>query len=326
MEVCDEVFISKKDWIINELNSRIKTKVAMDKFEQKLFEILREALLTYSTKDFIDESYNRIRKVVDLYLEHIVAMAEEIDNETRKQLIQLLFLPIDDNWIIKNDLIFDDESINKWGLTRNSSFGEIKTSDLYYKMQIYLVRRANEVSMKLEKKFYVIYFDVSWNNRLYMPGGNLFGVQIDSNLANMKANNLVNIKANNEETKNSKASKDSNEHSIGLWNLSTLRSKDDDTSYPMLVKVLINEFKELGIYLGKDYKCIKRNDGGYIFEAISPRGRRKNIVTMWPNKQGGGDIRIVSIGKYENRRCFDYSDLGTSAFREDLLRAYRYTQ
>ena len=310
MEVFDEIFLAKKDRIINELH-QIRTREEMDEFEDKLFMSLQEALLSYSTLTLIKESYNRIRKIVDLYFEHIVAMAEEIDSATRKRLTPLLFLPID-SWIIENEAIFDSESIYRWSLTRNSSFGEIRTKKLYDDMQRYLVRKANEISMSLGKDFNVIYFDVFWNNRINMPGYNLFGEQIDGNTGNMRADR--------------KETKDSCKRNLGLRDLEVLHKKDNDTFYPILVQMLINELAEIDIYLDKHYKCIKRNDGGYILEAIFPRRRRKNIVTIWPNKTGGGDIRIVGIGKYESRRRFDKSDMGTNTFREDLRKAYISTQ
>lgn len=175
MEVCDEVFFSKKDWIINELCSNIRTKEAMDAFEHELFKSIQEALLVYTTPTLIGESYNRIRKIVELYIEHIVSMSSEIDSPTRKQLIPLLFLPID-SWIIKNELIFDSENIYLWGLTRRSSFGEIKTKTLFDEMQLYLDKKANNISTALGEEFYVIYFDIFWRNRLNRTGGNLFGV------------------------------------------------------------------------------------------------------------------------------------------------------
>ncbi|HOA82300.1 MAG TPA: hypothetical protein PKK61_14750 [Defluviitaleaceae bacterium] len=184
MEVFDEFFLTKKDQIINELQ-QIKTREEMDIFEHNLFKSLQEALLSYSTPILINESYNRIRKIVDLYLEHIVTMANEIDGTTRKQLLPLLFLPID-SWIIENEEIFDNVSIYRWGLTRNSSFGEIRTKKLYDDMQLYLMEKANEISVRLGKEFYVIYFDVFWNNRLNIPKGNLFGEQIVGNSENMK--------------------------------------------------------------------------------------------------------------------------------------------
>ncbi len=311
MELCDEVFLSKKDWIINELRKSIRTKEAMDAFEHELFMSLQETLLAYSTPTLIKESYNRIRKIVDLYLEHIVSMASEIDSETRKLLTPLLFLPID-SWIIKNESIFDSESIYRWGLTRGSSFGEIRKKTLFDDIQSYLVKKANDISTVLGEEFHVIYFDIFWNNRLNIPGGNLFGVQT--------AGSLVNTKADMKETKHS------NKRNLGLPDFAPWQTKENNTTYPQLIKIIINELVELGIYSEKAYKCVKRNDGGYIFEAISPRGRRKNIVTIWPNNQSGGDVRIVGIGKYEKRRRFDQNDIGTDTLRADLRNAYISTQ
>ncbi|HHX61741.1 MAG TPA: hypothetical protein GX707_13700 [Epulopiscium sp.] len=288
MEVCDEFFLSKKDWIISKLCSQIRTREEMGVFEHELFMQLKRGLLVYSTPTLIGESYNRIRKVVELYLEHIVAMAREIDTETRKLLTPLLFLPID-SWIIKNEFVFDNESIDRWGLKRSYSFGEIKEKSLFDNMQQHLVRRANEISMVLGAEFHVIYFDIFWNNRFNAPGGNLFGVQTGESLV-------------------------------------LQQNQEYHTSYPTLLKIMIDELTGLGIYKERSYTCVKRKNGEYICEVVSPRSRRKNIVTIWPNAHGGGDIRIVGIGKYEQRRCFDKNDIGTSVFQGDLLMAYKKTQ
>lgn len=173
MEVFDNFFLSQKERIINELHSHIRTREAMDAFEYELYMSLQKKLLVYSTPSLIEESYNRIRKIVDLYLEHIVSMASEIESETRKLLAPLLFLPVD-SWIIGNELIFDNKSISKWGLTRKSSFGSVRKKAVYDEMQRYLVEKAKEISRLLKAEFHVIYFDVFWGNRLKTPGGNLF--------------------------------------------------------------------------------------------------------------------------------------------------------
>jgi len=311
MEVCDEFILSNKDRILKELQSRIRTRKEMNAFGNELSMGLQQALLAYSTPSLIRESYNRTRKIVDLYLEHIVSMADEIDSETRKQLVPLLFLPID-SWIIRNEIIFDDESIDCWGLTRASSFGDIRTKDLYDEMQKYIEEKADKATRMLGKRFNAIYFDIFWGNRLNMPGGNIFGVQVAGNSGNMKPDTGSTMEYHNVSSE--------------LYDHEVPQNRGSNTSYPPLVKVLINELMESGIYIGKDYKCIKRNDGGYILEAAFPRGRRKNIVTIWPNKQGGGDIRIVGIGKYAERRRFDQNDIGTSMLKEDLRLAYMNTQ
>lgn len=123
-----------------------------------------------------------------------------------------------------------------------------------------------------------------------------------------------------------KETKNSDIRSLELPDFAAWQTEENNTSYPPLLKIIIDELAELGIYKEKSYICIKRKNGEYICEAVSPRGRRKNIVTIWPNYQGGGDIRIVGIGKYEKRRCFDQSDIGTNMLRADLLLAYSKTE
>ncbi len=311
MEVCDAFFLSQKDRILEKFYWCIRTREDMDAFEHELFQSLQEALLPYTTTSMIHESYNRTRKIVELYLEHIVAMASEIENENRKSLIPLLFLPMD-SWIIGDELIFDGYSISRWGLTRKSSFGLIKTRSLFDDMQRYLVEKAKELSMVLDADFHVIYFDVFWGDRLNIPSCNLFGEQATGSKTIMKAYKEETLYSDGRKLEPSELTERENKGSV--------------TSYPPLLWAIIGELAALGIFLGKAYKCIQRNDGAYILEALFPRGQRKNIVTIWSNKQGGGDIRIVSIGKYEKRRRFDQADIGTNAFRADLRMAYNSIQ
>ncbi|GAE90581.1 hypothetical protein [Acetivibrio straminisolvens] len=103
-------------------------------------------------------------------------------------------------------------------------------------------------------------------------------------------------------------------------------SSENHTSYPKLVEIIIDELAQLNIYLGREYQCKKRGDSAYIFEAISHGPDRKNIVTVWPNRKGGGSIRIVGIGKYKDRRVFDKNDIGTNEFRANLRMAYSKTK
>jgi hypothetical protein len=294
MDVCDEFFLLHKNRIIDKLNSHIRTRNDMDVFEHELFKDLGENLLQYSTPSMIGESYNRIRKPIELYLEHIVAMADEIDNETRKILTPLLFLPID-RWIMGSELIFDDFDIYKWDLTRKSSFGMIRTRDLFNDMQRCLLEKSKEISIELGKEFQVIYFDVFWGNRLNDPGVNLFG--------ECSANDDKELK---------------------LPKSTAHKQKEKSTSYVSLRQAIADELKELDIESGREYRCRTRKNGEYIFETLNPQKRRKNIVTVW-EKGRGGDIRIVGIGKYANQCGFDWADLGTDAFRANLREAYNLT-
>lgn len=309
MEVCDEYFLAQKAHILKALCSTIKSREALDAFEHELYKGLQTALLPYSTSNLINESYNRTRKIVELYLEHIVSMATEISDDHRKDIVPLLFLPID-SWIMAKEFIFDDYNLARWGLKRNSSFGSIRSKALFDDMQRYLMKKAQEISTIIGVDFHVIYFDVFWNNRLDIPGCNLFGEMGSSNQANSKLYSEKPTPINNVNNR--------------VSNLAPIKTKKQSTAYPQLLSAIINELAASGIHVDKDYKCIKRKNGEYILEAIYPR-RRKNIVTVWPSFQGGS-IRIVGIGKYAEKLRFDNSDIGTDIFRADLRMAYFRTQ
>ena len=302
MKVCDEFFVSQKARIIDELITHIRTKEQMDKFGHELYTGLKEALLPYSTLDLLEESYNRIRKVVNLYLEHIVAMAEEIDSDTRRILVPLLSMPID-SWIMKEETIFESNSLNYWGLTRKSKYGEIKRKEIYDDMQSNLEKKADIISKSFEIQFYVIYFDMFWKERWKGLEGNLFGQKIKQNPMNNNAKKIPQL-----------GQKINREVNI------------QQGAYPQLVSIIIAELEKLDICLGKTYRCIQRKGGEYILEVIYPSKSRKNIITIWANKQDSGEIRLVDIGKYGKRRKFDIDDIRTKGFSLDLLAAYRKTQ
>jgi hypothetical protein len=311
MEICDEFFLARKDQIIDKLHAHIRTRDDMDAFEHELLEGLQEKLIQYSTPSLIHESYNRTRKIIELYMEHIVSMADEVEREAAKKAVPLLFLPID-SWIIGNERIFDDFNISRWGLTRKSSFGAIKERKLFNEMQQYLVEKAAEVSATLGAAFHVIYFDVFWSDsRLNAPGVNLFGERTAG--GRRETNEPIEKPHYAEEKK------------TDIPDL-IVQKPQTGTSRPALLQAIIDELKELGIESGKEYNCKRRNDGAYILEARFPSGRRKNIVTVWPNQQGSGDIRIVGIGKYSEQRGFDWVDIETNVFRADLREAYNRTQ
>lgn len=69
---------SNKDFIINKLTS-IKNNAELDQFEDQIRDkIIREYnKINFNTKTNIF-SYNRVRKIIDLYIEHVVSMAVEL--------------------------------------------------------------------------------------------------------------------------------------------------------------------------------------------------------------------------------------------------------
>jgi len=68
--------------------------------------------------------YNRVRKIVDLYLEHAVALARELAT-ARRRLIPFMFLPLDSK-IFGNQAIFTDQELAHCKLNRRSFYGSLK--------------------------------------------------------------------------------------------------------------------------------------------------------------------------------------------------------
>jgi len=84
-------FVSQRDIILDKLMS-VRTRNDLHLLCNKLKEEIHSKL-TNCDPDQLN-SYNKIRKPVDLYLEHLIGMARELDG-ARKRLIPLLFLPLD---------------------------------------------------------------------------------------------------------------------------------------------------------------------------------------------------------------------------------------
>lgn len=118
------------------------------------------------------DSYNKVRKPVDLYLEHLVAMSLELE-EQRPKLVPLLYLPLD-SWMFKCPYLFTKQELKEHDLSRSSTFAAVKDEDKYRALQRIVDRRAGEVSEQVGPKFYPIYFDILWGNRYRNLGSNLF--------------------------------------------------------------------------------------------------------------------------------------------------------
>ncbi|GAB4251842.1 hypothetical protein [Deferrisoma sp.] len=125
------------------------------------------------------ESYYRIRKPVDLYMEHLVAMATEFSAEDRRRLVPLLFLPIHKEMIKGIPTpqgtveLFDREFLRELGLTKQSAYGHIKTERMYLAFHAEVARKAEAVSELCGRPFHPVYFDLFWNQRYKAQGENL---------------------------------------------------------------------------------------------------------------------------------------------------------
>lgn len=117
-------------------------------------------------------SCNKVRKLVDLYLEHLVSMADEL-TPLRARLVPLLYLPLD-SWILRCGQVFFAADLKAHGLKPTDSFGAIRDEATYLKLQQLAADRARHLAGTLGAPFHPIYFDLFWNDRFKNGGGNLF--------------------------------------------------------------------------------------------------------------------------------------------------------
>ncbi|OAI56458.1 hypothetical protein AYO47_02140, partial [Planctomyces sp. SCGC AG-212-M04] len=96
-------------------------------------------------------SYNKIRKPVDLYLEHLIAMAHEVSH-LRKRLIPLLFLPLDSQ-ILQEPELFTEQELKSQRLRRKSTYAAIKSESTYQHLQELLEVKARIISSRLQRPF-----------------------------------------------------------------------------------------------------------------------------------------------------------------------------
>ncbi|RME91364.1 MAG: hypothetical protein D6766_12010 [Verrucomicrobia bacterium] len=115
--------------------------------------------------------FNKVRKPIDLYLEHLVAMAQELE-PTRPRLVPLLRLPLD-SWVMQTPAIFTGEQLRRAGLARGATYGDVREPWQYHTLQEFARENAARLSRALGAPFHPIYFDLFWHDRYQHPGGNL---------------------------------------------------------------------------------------------------------------------------------------------------------
>ena len=162
-------FVEKQASLIAELRA-VRTCDKLHQLCNRICAALRQELSNVSPAQLL--SYNKIRKPVDLYIEHLVAMAEELD-DSREALTALLFLPLD-RQILAHRGLFTDSELTSRGLSRKSTYKDIATKRTYMALQKLLCQKAKAVAAERCRAFHRIYFDLLWNDRYRNWGGNLF--------------------------------------------------------------------------------------------------------------------------------------------------------
>ena len=162
-------FVQHNEELIGALNSAQSTDDLHDLLNRVSGEILAGLV---NIKSSMLTSYNKIRKPVDLYIEHLVAMAHELD-ASRERLIPFISLPLDSQ-MFKHPDVFEDAELRRVGVSRNSTYMEVRSEAAYHYLQGVLRERAEVPSQTAGRPFHPIYFDLLWNNRYARQGMNLF--------------------------------------------------------------------------------------------------------------------------------------------------------
>lgn len=168
-ETFTDFFLANKNNLIVELE-KIRTSDALHRFSNHISESLRRRLGNIRPDQL--QSFNKIRKPVDLYLEHLVSMAEEL-RPIRATFVPLLYLPLD-SWILDHPNIFSEGELLHYGLSRGLSFSDITQESIYLALQNLAQAKARILSAQLKTPFHRIYYDLFWNDRYKNWGGNLF--------------------------------------------------------------------------------------------------------------------------------------------------------
>jgi len=157
--------------------ARLKGRLSAVTNEEDLEQLLEEIAAAVrkrlgNTRPELLASYNRVRKPIDLYIEHLVSMSEELA-DIRGRLVPLLKLPID-KWMFNSFAVFSETELTGVGLSRGLSFGAIGDKATYDELQSLLKAKATRITKIAGMAFHPIYFDLFWNDRFKRWGSNLF--------------------------------------------------------------------------------------------------------------------------------------------------------
>lgn len=164
-EAFEKVLIDNSRFIIDSLQN-IKTEKELDSFEKEICKTLKKEL-----KKNIDNrqlnSFNKLRKPIDIVIEHLVSMGSDFST-ARKNLTPHLFLPLDSQ-MFQSTIVFSDKEAIELKIKRSFTFKDIVDEKQYNEIQIFLKNKANLIGVDNR-----IFFDLVWNDRYKSKGKNLF--------------------------------------------------------------------------------------------------------------------------------------------------------
>ncbi len=161
-------FLEQRAALVHAL-SAVRTRDDLDRLSNQICKEILNKLSNCLPAQL--NAYNKVRKPVDLYIEHLVAMATELD-AVRARLVPLLFLPLDSQ-ILAHPCLFTEAELAANKLSRRASYKDVRTVCMYSALQFLLAQKAAVIAEAMRRPFPVIYFDLIWGNRSHRPGGNL---------------------------------------------------------------------------------------------------------------------------------------------------------
>lgn len=162
--IFEKYFAEKKAVLISQMLG-LKTEEDLNLFEIEICKELK-SFLKANINNLQLISYNKIRKPVDIAIEHFMAMATEC-NDCRGCLTNFLFLPLDSS-MFQSHTVFSDRDIFKLRIKRSFTFKDIKERSHYVEIQKFLKEKAVDIGLKNR-----IYFDLLHRDRYNSSGTNL---------------------------------------------------------------------------------------------------------------------------------------------------------
>jgi hypothetical protein len=154
-------FIAQRARLLRELPA-ITTAAQLHQLSNRLRSELIAALDNVRPDQLL--SYNKVRKPIDLYLEHFVRLATDLQ-PLRARLIPLLHLPLD-SWILDHPAVFSEGDLRSLGLARGLTYGDIHDESTYLALQDLAAKNARAITASIGTPFHRIYYDMLWSDRL----------------------------------------------------------------------------------------------------------------------------------------------------------------
>ena len=169
--IFEKILIENSKHIIDSIK-KAKNEEDINTLEIQLCKELTSELKNIKSSQL--SSFNKLRKPVDIFIEHLVAMGNDFDN-ARQYLTKHLFLPLDSQ-MFKSNFVFSDKEMSELKIKRTYTFKDIEDENQYYDIQKFLRQKAIKVGISNR-----IFFDLIWNDRYKSAGKNLFETN-DKNL------------------------------------------------------------------------------------------------------------------------------------------------